>query len=105
MSKRTGKELKDIVPPPEMCQKIPDYFPKTALVWERYGDDWYVNAREFNATDWDEQCPAPTLEEIFEDILDNIGCTVDWIELDPHHRVQDALQTWFNVTGALDEEN
>jgi hypothetical protein len=104
MPKRTVKGLKDIVPPPEMCQKIPDYFPGTALVWQRYGDQWWVNAREFDATDYDEQVPAPTLEELCEEIENVTGRCIPLEDLRPAQRSADALQTWFDVTGALDDD-
>ena len=62
-------ELAYIVPTLKACQKIPNgCFSKSALVWQRYYNKWWVNAREFDATP-DEEIPAPTLKEILAEFL------------------------------------
>lgn len=59
-------KLETIVPPLELCKRMPDgAFADSALIWMFDGFDWWVNAREFDAT-YDEAFPAPTLPEIME---------------------------------------
>ena len=65
-------QLEDIVPPLELCRKIPTgLFQKTALVWASVwvGRTPFVGARE--KVEKNEQyiiCPAPTLAEIMKEI-------------------------------------
>lgn len=62
--------LEDLVPPLELCRKIPaGKFEESALVWFYDGISWWVNAREFDATS-EEEYPAPTLAEIMETLCD-----------------------------------
>ena len=65
MSKR---ELKDLVPPLELCRMIPaGMFSDSALIWFFDGHDWWINAREFDATS-EEEFPAPTTDEILAEL-------------------------------------
>ena len=60
------RKLEDLVPPLDLCKKIPEgKFDDSALIWMFDGFDWWVNAREFDAT-YDDAFPAPTQPEIME---------------------------------------
>ena len=76
-------ELKDLVPPLELCKQIPEgEFSDSALVWVYDGESWWVNAREFDATP-EIEYPAPTLQEIMENL--NIdGICIEYRDSSPH---------------------
>ena len=62
-------ELENLVPPRGLCKMIPEgAFADSALIWMYDGQDWWVNAREFDAS-YDEAHPAPTLAEIMAEIV------------------------------------
>lgn len=83
--------LEDLVPPLELCRKIPPgEFKDTALIWFFDGHSWWVNAPEFDAQP-EKEYPAPTLQEILAELdteglccpsarFDSDTWTVYWID-------------------------
>ena len=62
------KGLESIVPTLELCRRIPQgAFADSALIWFFDGTDWWVNAREFDASS-EEEFPAPTTDEILAEL-------------------------------------
>lgn len=100
--------LESIVPPPELCTQIPDgEFRDSALVWCRVRGENDVCPREqwvgFGGTS---PIPAPTLEEILEEIGKEVEKVEDWDTVTITRpvgtttRVVDtALRRWFKVKG------
>jgi hypothetical protein len=63
-SVKSVNTLESLVPPLDLCKQIPpEQFSNSALIWFYDGKDWWVNAREFDATS-EKEFPAPTLQEI-----------------------------------------
>lgn len=98
-------KLKNLVPPVDMCKRIPaGEFEDSALVWV-YGntqnpDEVFVEPRRY-AID-NTHCPSPTLEEV----LDAIGKIENWDTatitrpIGVNARIVDtALKRWFELKG------
>lgn len=64
--------LKDLVPPLELCQQIPDgEFAESFFIWVNGFD----NQPKVVFRPWDKKniaCPAPTLEEIWKELPDTV---------------------------------
>ena len=99
-------KLESIVPPVELCKQIPaGEFEDSALVFRPYrmkGDEVVCLREEFDGFDEYRIVPAPTLEEI----LDEIGKVENWDTatitrpIGVNTRIVDtALKRWFKVKG------
>ncbi len=62
--------LESLVPPVDLCSKIPDgIFADSALIWCYDGDFWHVEARATSFYNKEEDIrPAPTLQEILAEL-------------------------------------
>ena len=62
--------LESLVPPVDLCSKIPDgIFADSALIWCYDGDFWHVEARSTSFYNKEEDIrPAPTLQEILNEL-------------------------------------
>lgn len=104
--------LKNIVPPPELCKLIPEgEFEDSALVWEKsekYFQATEIIDYEYKVVTRDESkggFPAPTLEEILDDFFFNgavfckggIRIGDDFYEYPIES--EEALRLWFKVKG------
>ena len=97
--------LKSIVPPLDLCKKIPEWeFVDSALVWVVKGDHEECSPRTmFNAVpnSW-KVFSAPTLEEVLEAIgeVENWDTATITRPIGVNARIVDtALKRWFEVKG------
>ena len=68
-------ELKDLVPPLELCAEIPDgKFKDSALVWCEDEDGLELVMPREIAEFEKEGIPAPTLQEFFDELSENGNC-------------------------------
>ena len=96
--------LKNIVPPVDICKRIPaGEFVDSALVWVEDEDGIeLVMPREVAQYEHDEMIPAPTLEEILEaiDKVENWDTATIIRPIGVNMRIVDtALKRWFKVKG------
>ena len=101
--------LKSIVPPLDLCKKIPEWeFVDSALVWEKtekYFQATEIIDYEYKAVPRSESCggfPAPTLEEVLEAIgkVENWDTATITRPVGVNTRIVDtALKRWFEVKG------
>ena len=62
-------KLETLVPPPELCRRIPvGKFADSALVWTQGVDGMFIDFRNARPEDEEGNLPAPTLEEILEEL-------------------------------------
>lgn len=96
--------LENLVPPVELCEKIPaGEFLDSALVWVEDEDGIeLVMPREVAQYEHDEMIPAPTLEEI----LESIGAVETWdtmriakITNGKQSLTTNTLKRWFKLKG------
>lgn len=106
--------LKSIVPPLELCKRIPaGEFEDSALVWDIHGkfDKWHVEKRVKRSVRFGDygvtspphaDIPAPTLEEVLEAIgkVENWDTATITRPIGVNTRIVDtALKRWFEVKG------
>lgn len=83
-------KLEDLVPPLELCRKIPPgEFKDTALIWFFDGYSWWVNATEFDAQP-EKAYPAPTWQEIMEGLNEDMS-SIEYRDSSPHWVVHSPL--------------
>ena len=100
-------ELKDLVPPLELCKKIPaGEFENSALIWFFDGKNWWVNAPEFDAQP-EKEYPAPTLAEIMLAIDEAGGVCPECYYLENTWKIdcRDKLFNYEELIEAEDEYN
>lgn len=62
-------KLEMLVPPPELCKQIPEgQFKDSALVWTQGVDGMFIDFRDARPEDEEGNFPAPTLEEIMDEL-------------------------------------
>ena len=96
--------LKSIVPPLELCKKIPaGEFEDSALVWCRVrGENAVCQREQWVGVFGMSPVPAPTLEEILEEIgkLESWDTATITRPIGVNARIVDtALKRWFKVKG------
>ena len=96
--------LKNIVPPVEMCKLIPEgEFEDSALVWYRFWGEDNVRPRDqWSGFNGERPAPAPTLEEVLEAIgeVENWDTATITRPIGVNARIVDtALKRWFEVKG------
>ena len=96
--------LKNIVPPLELCKQIPaGEFEDSALVWCRVlGEDVVCPRARWVGVDGTTSIPAPTLEEVLEAIgkVENWDTATITRPIGVNARIVDtALKRWFEVKG------
>ena len=97
--------LESIVPPLDLCKKIPaGEFEDSALVWYRFWREYNVRPREqWIWPEEDRPVPAPTLEEIL-DALADLGADFLMHEFQLGNKsycyptgVEEAILLWFEI--------
>ena len=96
--------LKNIVPPVELCKQIPvGEFEDTALVWCRVrGEDGVCQREHWVGVFGMSPVPAPTLEEVLEEIgkVESWDTATITRPIGANTRIVDtALKRWFEVKG------
>ena len=96
--------LKALVPTPWLCAQIPDgEFKDSALVWCRVlGEDVVCTRNQWVGGLGTSPIPAPTLEEILEEIgkVENWDTATITRPIGANARIVDtALKRWFKVKG------
>ena len=107
-------ELKDLVPPLELCKQIPDgKFKDSALIWSYDDDFWSIQDRNAVMPYIPEDThPAPTLAEIMEELRNNgvmlcgesdgTWTAIRWVKLERYaandaNPATAALKLWLEV--------
>lgn len=93
-------KLKSIVPNPDLCKQIPDdEFMDSALVWYRdHGEDKVCPREQWIGIDGMIPVPAPTLEEIINDLPDEYEDCTNFCS-NEEGIVDSAIMVWFKVKG------
>ena len=80
MEKKKQTMLEDIVPPLELCRLIPHpHFWNSAMCWRTFNkgrkDEYTIVFPTGTLDPWDDDIPAPTVQEIMAELPDDNGCT------------------------------